>query len=656
MKLRNYKINRYSAYLSIMFLVLGACKKDGILPPPIQPAPLAATSGSLTRILNFGYDADLIINNRLLTNNIASTYLDVNSALGLPSTVAFPSGGLWRHSPGTFGQLPGGNPIALPDSVISNGTATVKIRYVRYILSGKNTLDSLTTVINTPSTVPQDVYYYLGKTDASYYSGFSKGFTATYSASTDVKPFGVQVATFPRDIVPPSNPQNFKIRVINLGSTAAGTNLTGNGGVTLCYGDGTPVGGNTTGVIPGTTGGYVEVPYGTYYFRLKNAQGLLLPEKYYIAPTTAAGAVTGELGVQPISNYFTYTYGGTNFLQMSTTVKGLLTTNMPFSRIKTYQPGGIYSIVISPRQFTPGTGTFPVVNPYYYNGFELVQDVTPPANYGYGKVQIVNALPGRATVQASIDGVNFPSLNYGADPGADSYMVFQQGSHTLTVRDGSNTVINQDFALQGENNYTIYLYENASGVPSTLFVNNDLAFSVYINASTAAATQLRQSGSFQDFYATHVVFLNLTADVPTVSFNRSATTTNTNSIWLNTVTPDVNNNNHYFAQGQYLGSNITYTPVASSAASNYYFINAFAVPLNYKGNLPATTGSAISTPFLASTADNKYFASYPAAMNYLPVGQSYIEHGVYTVALIGRSNPAAPSTQQLRFLVIKHIK
>ncbi|RPD43047.1 hypothetical protein EG028_01790 [Chitinophaga barathri] len=621
-------------------LAMAACKKEAPLPPQIQPSPLAPNSASPLRLLNFAYDAEITMNGRVLTSGIMSQFFDAaEGPPNFPPTPYFISDGIWRKSAGTFHpSLQGGNPVMVPDSLLRGDSVSVSVNTFRARLGAEMVHDTITTVLHKNGSAAQDVFFYLGRTDCKNCSGFEKGFLVPgYSKVSDGKPFGMNVRVFPRDVLPAADPSRFKIRIINLGSMSTGSNLTGNGGVTLTYGDGTPVSGATSNILPGNAGAYTELPYGTYYFRIRNTQGEFLSEKFF----EPKGELSWDIGAPRAVNGYTNPYGG-SIPNMSTRFKGVtFIQSMPIARIKTYLAGGVYTIVISPRQITPPAPSTPAASPYYTNCYELVQDIKPQ-NLDYSRVQVIHALPGKGTLAAIVDGMPFQNLAYGIDSGADSYKIIQNGWHEVQVKDDGGRVIHEGrFETHKGDNVSVWIYEDIDGRVTSAPVYNDMSF------TRTLANVFTQTGSYMDYWATDVTFLNMVADVKEAAFVRNAVS------WCTTIVPDKTGNNIILQQGRPLGKCANFFP----AKTNTVDLSAYrVVDRDSIRNTPGLSKNGIA--LMAKTQNRNYFGVNAAALAYPPVSltNEYTDHGVFTIAVIGRSTATAPDPAQPRLIIINHIK
>ncbi len=147
------------------------------------------------------------------------------------------------------------------------------------------------------------------------------------------------VLPVPRNVHAPTKPDHFKIRIINLTGDPIRrpTLLNGpqedlRGAVSLTYADGMPVSQQTSNIGTGSPiSEYVELPYGTYQFRVLTADGRQLP--------SPASSLQDR--------------GLTMFDPPTSTISQSLScsTGLVYAPIGVYQPGGIYTIVVTPQRF-----------------------------------------------------------------------------------------------------------------------------------------------------------------------------------------------------------------------------------------------------------------------------------------------------------------
>lgn len=421
-------------------------------------------SASSIRLFNF-YDIglDVSVNNVPLTS-----YASTSNQVGGGGTVL----GLSIFPTGTWASQDDGAPFYLPSALLDkNGWAEVLTSPTSNLSYGSAPIHMDTTFVDDPSH-PTD-YYLLN--DGHW-------------------------RPQPRSATPPVDPTHFKIRVINLGAATDLENIVGS--VTAVYADGSLVDDRLANVAPGQTTDYVELPYGSYGFKLFVAQGGAIDPTRQLA----------ELPLVPNYNPCT------NTVQLQ---EGI------FSRVRTFKPGGVYTIVVSQNMYTMFVCDKTTSGPRYFNSYRIVTDVDPGTNATYAHVQAVNALPGGA-VTVTVDGQPLgDALPYIGSTPADvtqhaNYSTLIKGNHRVEAVDAEGTVLaSATLTLYPYDNYSIWVYPTPEGKPALLFESNDMTGSVYaqyyvINGQPGViddgtnGTPRRHTYN----YALETRFLNLTTDVP----------------------------------------------------------------------------------------------------------------------------------------------
>jgi len=399
----------------------------------------------------------------------------------------------------------------------------------------------------------------------------------------------------PRSDAPPSNPQNFKIRIINLCETivpelsaslkAGGAQEDLTGPVTLAYADGTPVSATTSNISASQTASdYIELPYGTYQFRVLTANGRQIPgagTKLELHPPTS----NIDIAKVPASE----------------------TTRLTYAQMKTYEPGGVYTIVITPYNFNYFSNSTTSSPGAYQNAYHVITDVSPAANINYFRLQGVNALPVGGTVGFRINGKD-PSIQL-ALGNASPYGVYGIGDTKIDAVDATGKVLaSVTQTLRAAQNYTAWLYPDATGTAQILLTLNDLS-SDYIFAKR---------------------FLNLSQDEPYVTFT-------------------IDNGQLYGIPADNLALGVPYTtnPYITGVLTPDYQPYQILAYRSTPSVIPGTWAQDI--PVLKSVSFVANTALYTTPGRIIPTD----EPGVYTVALIGRSGNADPSIKQ-RIIIVKH--
>lgn len=516
-----------------------------------------------------GSDFDLTINDRKLTLFTSRDYYGPTP---------------WFSS----GKFSSGNRFSIPDSLFdTKGDAVLKI----YTTLSKKLippdyigpyLDSPVLILTMPlhnnPDSPQDVVVYdeMQATAAR---------PDVYAGANLVK-----VLVMERSQIPPARPDYFKIRLVNL----AATNMAGPlDQLTLTYADGSGVSEQTTAVAARVVNDYIELPYGTYQFKIKDKSGRVLSEA-----TTDA-----------------FKYYDTSFF-MGTSSGG--NTYLTYNPLHTCSPGGIYTIVVDwPILPTEPGGNFtsPIIPAY-----TVMTDLAPAAVPNFIRMQGVHALPGVSEARFAVDGKPLGSLlRFGQ---GTAYSAFSIGPHKLQLLDDTGkelaaTMLDNTAPLD---NISVFAYA-AGGRPQLLLTYNDMSNMLLIPGNGSGYT-------LQYNYAWSCRFLNLTETVPYASLIDSVS----GDPIATTYTP-----------WQHVGTGVVTDAATTIFSYTYPYARFTAASLSAynapPGSLPGTPLQVtLRRPMLANPA------LYP------PGKVPPAEPGVYTIALIGNEKAGVA----LQLITIKH--
>jgi len=425
-----------------------------------------------------------------------------------------------------------------------------------------------------------------------------------------------EVVTVKRGITAPSKPDHFKIRIVNLSGSiqnpavnSSGSQEDLSGNVSLAYADGKLVDARTNHIgSVARSSEYIELPYGTYQFKVLMDDGRQMP---------ALGA-----GIDAITLID---------LPTSTIPLNLMnSTKLTYAPIQTYQPGGIYTILIAPQKFDYIINELDETSSTYQNSFQVINDNTPSANNSYFRLQGVNGLAGQ-NVSFKVDGKTIASnLAFGT---AGTYTNFIQGSHTVEALDASGkTIASASQMLRPAQNYTAWLYPDQSGAPKVLIVANDLSGTSYLGAEDDATYSRNQY-----YYFFFKRFLNLSVSNPYITFTQS-----------NGLSSAGGNDNANAGVNLQPGMPLFERPYIS----NTYNQKAFEI-MAYRSKPNVVPGIwASDIEVLKSEAFVADKTLYQKVGRELPVQ----EPGIYTVALIGQSGTGSTPANQARMIIIKHNK
>ncbi|MCK7554179.1 DUF4397 domain-containing protein [Chitinophaga sedimenti] len=423
-----------------------------------------------------------------------------------------------------------------------------------------------------------------------------------------------RVMEVPRDVTAPARPGYFKIRLLNIADRIKpGLDPTEDLSkpLTLAYADGTPVSTQTSNVDVRQYSPYIEVPYGTYQFKVLTPAGTEV--------SNSRGNSTEQTNViDPATS------------QLITATQGIphtVVTGLTYAPVRAYKPGGIYTIVVAPNI---------VKQPYYLadfpgetvslnqNVFRVVADISEPENMNYYRMQGVHALPGEGQVSFRVNGNKLGNAAYGAHT---DYSIYIQGKTTVDAVNAKGTVLaSLSLDAAANLNYTAWLYKKPDGKPAIALVNNNLSGAFYFGYD-AGSGQDGQYSQLKHNYPFHKRFLNLCADLPYATFTAA------NGQPLGGAAQNL-------APGQ-VPVHLPYD--MSGQAAQAYQIMAFrSSPTVLPGNWITAIPVLKNSDFIAKPE------------HYTRPVKPVQEPGVYTVALIGQL--AGAGDQQAKMIIVKHTK
>jgi hypothetical protein len=439
-------------------------------------------------------------------------------------------------------------------------------------------------------TTPTD--YYLVQTNEYYLSG---------------QP---DMLAIPRDTKSPARPDYFKVRLLNLSSqllnnSAGMENL--NGPLQLTWADGTSVSDKLNNIKPGEYSEYIEVPYGTYQFKVLTPDGRQLPgqepDDYYIIDPSTSSICTYNSANQPQATYQTY------------------------APIHAYKPGGIYTIVVSAQSFKypyPGSTTNEQLAAVQ-NGFEIIADVDEPVNTTYARVQFINALPKDGAVTLTLNGnkISEAGVTFGS---VTDYTTLINGNYTLEAMDsGGNVLASTTYPMSAGQNYSVWLSNANTGNDSLIVVANNLSGSMYSDTGDG------QDASYDRFnrpYFLKLRFLNFDTDFEYLSF-----TTDNGQAFSSTI-------------GLQLKPN--YVPKEEPYVSlKYETLNSFQI-MAYRST--ATTAPGVWADEIPVLTSQDLIPRRELYSKGIPT----LNTGVYTIALIGRKTD--DDRYKSKMIIITHTK
>lgn len=418
----------------------------------------------------------------------------------------------------------------------------------------------------------------------------------------------------PRSVTAPARPDHFKIRIINFAKklmpTSSMEDITGP--ITLAYADGTPVSKLTTKIASDAWSDYVEVPYGTYQFKLLTADGRQIP-------------AVGHTYYNNIDRFnSTMEMGGGAISRMS--------SGQTYAPVQTFQPGGIYTIVVHPKEFIWTTGTDDISE--LQNGFQIIADISEPLNRTYAQIQLANTIIGQNTVLTA-KGQKTAATAYGV---ASEYIRVVAGHQPIVIEtDSGQALATIDAELQAGQNYTAWLYMDPDKKVKVLLAANNLAGTGYTGkeggGNNATIDRFRSS------YMFNFRFLNFCAALPYATF------TNGEGRPFGTGAMDSGVN---MAPGV-LNILQPYTSLLYSASNDvggpYQFMAYSSLPARIPGDWLEQVKPLSSTQLVANPK------LYTAVGRKVPLH----EPGVYSIAVIGELKGSS-ETDKAKFMVVKHTK
>jgi hypothetical protein len=592
-------INRKIATVLLLALVsMSAClkeKKDNL----IEPLDVLQKSNSSIRMFNLtGAAVDVMINNIPLTsfNNTGGA-----TPLGLS---IFPTG--------KWNSADNGSPFTILNGLLD------KSGKAHMVLSSGLILNK-DTVLQNDITQPRD-YYLL--------------------------PDG-RMKILPRQNVPPSRPENFRIRIINMGdeNDALGLGVP----LSLTWADGSAVSPLLQNVASNTSSEYVEIPYGAYQFKLFAGSG------------TGVNVIK-QLAELPVNALF----DGCN-------PDAVIPQTGLFPRVRTFKPGGVYSIVVSSslvsfwdceRYSRLGRMT---------NSYRIVTELDPGVNHSYARMHAVNAMPGKQ-VRVKVDGAfmsESPLPYLGSLPDNEAvkadYKIFVQGEHTVQAVDEKGSVLaEQTLRLYPYDNYTIWVNEMPDGKPGLLFSANDMTSTLY--ASNYNQGQYPDDGTngtprrVNFPYAWQSRFLNLSPDLPYATFTNDQSLFQAGPVYTDSLRYSSAYVNIASGVLPQRNASIIYTLPPKNGFTFYnadpvYEMDITPSLIRVFRSRPGSPGE-IPGEWLQQVAPLDAKKAFTANPQLYASGGTVpkVETGIYSIALVGRTYNATGAGDKAKLVVIKHNK
>lgn len=566
----------YTRFAAGLLLIAGcmlSCKKEKVDYKYDNRPDTTVGGNSSVRLVNLTANNQLIINEDTLTSYIILPQLAGGGEPNYPGTYWFK----------TDGRL--GTTFTIPRQFMTNGKASVVTNLYAY----QGMPDSVGFTVTEEYNKPKDYYIVHGK----------------QYATNDPE----RVVEVPREITTPSKAGYFKIRLVNMADPVSPTWKAENVAVplTLAYADGTVVSPVTSNIATHAWSEYVELPYGTYQFKV----------------LTPAGTALISVGGSNFENTSLHDPATSTMTKPSSGGPvNAVSTGLTYVPLKTFQPGGVYTIAVGIAKleqpyFTglPGETTI-----FYQNATRIIADVSEPLNTDYFRMHAVQADPDATQVTFRVNGATLGEAAYATPTG---YGIFVTGLTKVEAVDAAGNVIAvAEQRMEPGMNYTAWLYKQPGGKAAIVFVSNNLSGGYY-NPDNGSSGQDGSLDMRRQTYPFDIRFLNLCADLPYVSFT------------LGNGQPTGSRN----LQPGVPALDLPYTHFKQDAQP-YQFMVYQSSPTVY----PGTWLSEI--PVLKSDA----LIARPEA--YVRAPMPVHEPGVYTIALIGEMK----GESKARMIIIKHTK
>lgn len=564
----------YTGFWLLAVLSISACKKKQDFEYDNRPGtePLASSSA---RIVNVAGATQLVINGLKLTNFLPPDIDGYYGADQTRGTVYFPE----------TGRL--GLTYAIPQQFVNTKGWVDSIVFSS--LGKRNGLpESRRFSAKDDFNDPHDYYYVRYRPNRG-----------TYLDS---------LITVPRSVSPPSNPTGFKIRLLNLSSPPDAFSVQGvyrKGPMSLAWADGTIIPG-VQNVVPGTWSDYIEVPYGTYQFKVLDADGREVQGNSSLPLNTITGTVMDFYGTPGVG--------------------GRSDTWLTYAPFKTFQPGGIYTIVVSMNYdcvIPTGSPNGETVNTEG-NTFRIIADISEPVNTIYARMQAVNAVQDTDVQWLVNEKPLGQSLAFTQQTAYERYIT---GNYIIKATDKNGALLAQTTtSLQPGDNITAWLYTARDGKTAIALSANNLS-SKYYNGN---AGEEGSYSMYKEATPNWIRFMNLCTELGEVTF-----TTNNGMPFLAMSGSSAAKASQHIL----LGQPVVIDPYVQLLLNVPGQILAYqSAPGVLPGNWQQQIQPLKSTDFIART---DLYKTTPLPNR---------EPGFYTVALVGKTAGNA------RMIIVKHNK
>lgn len=562
-----------------------ACKKSNLDYTYDYRRQQEAMTSSNVRLVNLSLNNQLIANGDSLTN----FFLAPRRPGGVPPEEATPPGTHYFPSNGRLGQT-----WNIPRELFQqDGTINLKTTWVAY---NTNPIPSHDVELSVKESYEQPKDYYLLMNNEVEMQDATK------------------LLEVPRGITAPAKPDHFKIRVLNLSRKLIGSTMEDLfSELSLVYADGSPVSTATSGIAVNKWSEYVEVPYGTYQFKVLTNNGRQIP---------ASG-----------QSYYSYINRANSTMEMLGPNSADVSSGLTFAPINTFQPGGVYTIVIHPTSFTWTNGLDDQSN--LQNAVRIVADIAEPQNLNYTQIQLANTTSQELNLQLA--GQSTGTTGSGS---ASDYKRLIAGRQVLELKSAAGqTLLSEEVELLAGQNYTYWIYADQNNQLKAMMAANNLAGTVYTGNGKDGTNGTLDRYDSQFFF--NFRFLNFCSQVPYATFTNGDGMPFSGNLKTGSginVQPGILKTTEPY-------SSVTYNHSSSQTGGAYQFMAYSSAPALVPGNwlkqvAPIPSDQLIANKDLYTSAGRKVPAHEP---------------GVYSIALIGDLNKGN-TAEKARFMVIKHTK
>lgn len=567
-------------------LTMSACKKDKLDNVQINlvPSPLELTPSGIRLIDLYGLD-HVKANGDSITNFTPPV---AGEKFYYPATPYFPVDGRFgnhwwsvNNSDGKVGAI-----WDIPKQLFKKDGS---VDFEFYNLTSAGTIDEFTAYSIKDQGKTMDYYI-------SPFFTFNNGGTSYF----------VEV---PREVSAPKE-GHFKIRLLNLTApvstppAAYGQLEDLTGPLTLAFADGSSVDVKTNAVPKGKASDYVELPYGSYQFKALTASKKIVPgasgnnDYRLIDPSTSA---------MPLTRY--------------------ISTNVVYSSTQAFQPGGIYTVVITPLTFDYMRNEQGARYSLKQNAVKIITDIEEPINNRFFRVQGFNAVPGK-TIQFFANGKEIDARqNYAT---VSSYKTLNSEAQVFELKDENGNVLDKiNYEAKANENYTLWSFPDVQGKVKIGITVNNLSTIRTNGRPEADASYAYTKNSFP----TDFRFINLCPDVPYLTLTQAdgqpVGGTAKEDQAITNLQPGI-----FTKEAPYLRIKFDQMMAYRSAPG--------VIPGSWAQDIPTLTGQDLIANKALYTDGGKPLPPYEA--------------GIYTIALIGRTGNQAAKDQKAKLVIVKHNK